>query len=744
MRRDLSRRVRDLRQLRRCAVSETSSKNRKKPAQPQDEEQPIVLDMQEEAFILDPGEAAPTVPEPEAPPPAMKAPAAVPAVIVDDASLSAGTPARPAATKPAAPETVPKKPTAEKKAQPDYTSDLPSMVPSGVRDRFSPPPPAPSLAGIAALPRPIARGRGGFPRMAIVALVTAALAGGALWLYLHFRPPAPVITSVIPPKAEPGQTITITGTGFDPRPAGDAVRFGEQAGEVTSASETQIAVTVPPSLPVADIGVRVQTRGGRSNPLFLKIYHGPRVTSVEPPVALPGAQVVLRGSNLAGPSLGVDIGGMTATVEDSSPTVLRVRVPDLPVIEGRPVAIAVEVAGDAGRPAELILGRLPLVTGVAPATGPPGTRVAVRGHGFDPEARGNRLTFGGEPALVLSATAHEIAAIVPAPPAAGSQVQAPIVVEARGGTSSGGVSFVVSSPSEASFRPYYFPAAAADRPSEDVVLVSTELGPALLLAGRADAPSTAERASRVAAALNAVVEAAGSRPATLEARDKPTTGVALAGTPSLLVAATAEDAAAYSREPSARGQRATPRGLAEFWAALLQDHLTLFVQRQRPLRVVELSPRGKVLLDLFSDAERRSGAGAGVSTGLLRPLAPSLARAFRDLALILPSGPSTAAAAVAGRWVGTMQEGADAARGITIDLRLDGPRLSGTLTTRSRAVAMGVPLKDLRYEKGRLAFVTATGGATQEWTGAVKGGAIEGTIRQGAKEVGGFSVRYTE
>jgi IPT/TIG domain-containing protein len=719
-------------------ASELGPEAKAEPAPEEREQAPIVLDMEEEPFVLEVGEAAPTRPEPE-PPPAAKAPAPVPAVIIDDAPLAPSAAEEPAAAKPA-----PVKPASEKKAQPDYTSDLPSMVPPGVRDRFSPPPPAPSLAAIAARPRSFPRAGPAVPRAALVALATAALAGGALWLYLHLRPAAPVIASVTPPKAEPGQTVTIAGSGFDPDADDNAVRFGEQPGKVTSASETQLAVTVPESLDVADAGVRVQTRGGRSNALFLKIYRGPRVTSVDPPVALPGAEVVLRGSNLAGPSLAVEVGGLPAAVKDSSPAALRVRVPDLPLLEGRPVAVTVEVAGATGRPAEIILGRLPLVTQLSPASGPPGTQVAVRGHGFDPDVRANRVTIGGAPALLLSATANEIAAIVPAPASAGSQVQAPVVVQARGGTSSGGVSFVVMSPSEASFRPHYFPAAAADRPAEDVALVSTELGPALLLGGKADAPSTAERAARAAAALNAAVEAAGSGPATLEARDKPVTGVALAGSPSLLVAATPEDAAAYAREPSARGQRATPRALAEFWAALLQDHLTLFVQRQRPLRVVELSPRGKVLLDLFSEAERRGGAGAGVSTRLVRPLTPSLARSFRELALVLPSGPSTAAAAVAGRWEGTMQETAAASRGITIELRLDGTRLSGTLTTRSRAVAMAVPLKDIRYEKGRLAFVTATGGALHEWSGAVEGTVIEGTIREGTKDVGGFSLRYSE
>jgi hypothetical protein len=710
-------------------------------AKPETEEAPIVLDMEEEPFTLDHAEPAPTTPEvprpqaPAAPGPAPKPPAPPPAVIFDDPSLAPPGGSGPPAVAPAA----------EKEVRPDYTSELPSMVPAGVRERFSPPPPAPSLEAIAGRATPVARRRGrAVPRLAIVALVTAAVAGTALSVYLRLRPAAPVITSVIPPKAEPGQTVTIAGTGFDPKTDGDTVRFGEQTGQVTSASETQLAVTVPASLAVADTTVRVQTRGGRSNALFLKIYRGPRVTSVDPPVALPGSEVVLRGSNLAGPSVEVEVGGLPAAVKESSPTTLRILVPDLPFLEGRPVPVSVEAAGDSGRPAEIILGRMPLVTAVAPQSGPAGTQVTVRGYGFDPDVRANRMTVGGEPALLVSAVANEIVAIVPAPPTAGTQVQAPIVVQARGGTSSGGVPFVVMSPSEASFRPRYFPAAAADRASEDVVLVSTELGPVLLLSGKADAPSTVERAARAAAAMNAVVEAAASRPATLEVRDGPPTGVALAGTPTLLVAATAEDAAAYSREPMARGQRATPRGLAQLWAALLQDHLTLFIQGQRPLRVAELSPRGKVLLDLFSEAERRGSAGAGVPTRLVRPLAPSLARSFREMALVLPSGPFTAAAAVAGRWEGTMQEGAAAPRRIAVELRLDGTRLSGSLTTRSGAVAMGVPLKDLRYEKGRLWFVIATAGATHEWTGAVVGASIDGTIREGTREAGTFSLRYAE
>ena len=57
---------------------------------------------------------------------------------------------------------------------------------------------------------------------------------------------------------------------------------------------------------------------------------------------------------------------------------------------------------------------------------------------------------------------------------------------------------------------------------------------------------------------------------------------------------------------------------------------------------------------------------------------------------------------------------------------------------------MAVPLKDLRYEKGRLAFVLSIGGASHQWSGSVQGAAIEGTIRDGTSEVGRFSLRYAE
>ena len=91
-----------------------------------------------------------------------------------------------------------------------------------------------------------------------------------------------------------------------------------------------------------------------------------------------------------------------------------------------------------------------------------------------------------------------------------------------------------------------------------------------------------------------------------------------------------------------------------------------------------------------------------------------------------------------------MQEGSAAPRQVTVNLRLEGTRLVGSVTTRSGTVAMDVPLKELTYERGRLAFVLESGLAAHRWSGTVEGAAVAGTIRDGTTDVGRFSLRYAE
>lgn len=57
--------------------------------------------------------------------------------------------------------------------------------------------------------------------------------------------PSPTIASFTPTSGEPGTALTIIGTNFDTTPTNNAVYFGSIAGTITSASATQLSVTIP-------------------------------------------------------------------------------------------------------------------------------------------------------------------------------------------------------------------------------------------------------------------------------------------------------------------------------------------------------------------------------------------------------------------------------------------------------------------------------------------------------------------
>ncbi len=575
------------------------------------------------------------------------------------------------------------------------------------------------------------------PRPLFIAGATAIVGIGGFLLYGFFAAPPPVLSSVTPPKAEPGGTITLNGSGFAGTPGANVVRLGEQIASVTSATETQLVAFVPENIALdkpLDATVTVETRRGRSNALTVKVRRLPRITSIEPPVALPGFEITLKGQDLEGTPLLVQMDGQAAEVREARSDVVRTVVPVMPLVEGRGVRVTVQAAGDTSRPATLILGRLPLLSSVQPSAGQAGDRVVLKGFGFDPDPAGNAVEFGNEPALVLGASESEVVVAAPLLQAAGT-VQ--VVLRARGGTSSGATSFTLSRSTGGVFVPRFFPAPAGEVKGR--AAVATEMGPVLLLGGKDDAASVAERAARSATALNAAFAAEGTG---FELRETPQVGVAMTGKAGLLIRATNDDVAAYG---SNKGSRGNPRALAAYWTAILQDLHALFVRRQRPTKVIELSPRGKVLLEIFSESERRSGPGAGVAASIVNPPAPSLAAAFRDMTTTLPEGPGSAAAAVTGQWVGTVNE-AGVERPLRLAIGLQGGKLVGTLSTKVGEVSMDTPMNEVAYEKGTLSFSTSSGPALRKFRGSIQGSEISGTVVGPAgQDVGGrFRLRYAE
>ncbi|HZX59817.1 MAG TPA: IPT/TIG domain-containing protein [Mucilaginibacter sp.] len=94
---------------------------------------------------------------------------------------------------------------------------------------------------------------------AVTVTTTGGTATGPVFTYLQ----APTITSISPSSAAAGASVTIAGTNFDPTVANDVVKFNGTIAIVTSATTTQLAVTVPAGGTSGD--VTVTTSGGTSN-----------------------------------------------------------------------------------------------------------------------------------------------------------------------------------------------------------------------------------------------------------------------------------------------------------------------------------------------------------------------------------------------------------------------------------------------------------------------------------------------
>ena len=577
------------------------------------------------------------------------------------------------------------------------------------------------------------------------ALILAVGVFGTLVVRLR---PAPALHSA-PPKAEPGQIIKLTGEGFELDLGKNAVRFGDQMGRLVNASEKELTVAVP-RLPASIVSVAVEARGKRSNALVLKIAPVPHVRALKPEVALPGAEVLIEGTSLAGDNVSVVIGGIVADVLDPRPEALRVRVPQMAMTEGQAVPVLVKVGEETSPPAQLVLGQLPLLVKVEPTRGRPGDRVVLKGRGFAPEPTANQVTFGTQQALVVKAAPQELTVLVPALPP--SYALAPIV--ARVGESvSREVGFNVEAPSLATYVPRFFPAIATTAPEHaghDHVFVSTELGPTLLLSDKDTAGSTVERAEALAQRLNEMVSnALRGQPVTFEFREAGA-AVGLAGSPTVLLSATAKDAAGYGESWDTEGGRsagASPRSVARLWTAVLQDYFSLFVSRRRPVAVAEISARGKVLLDIYAEGLRRAGPNGGVPTSLVNPPSSTLAKSLRDMALVLPGAASAprATAMIEGAWTGKMRDG-DLTRSIEIRIVTEGSRLTGSASLTKGSLAVRAALADVRFERGVLSFALDVGRERRYFRGDVNGEQLTGTLHAApgsGAAVGEFTLRFS-
>ena len=568
------------------------------------------------------------------------------------------------------------------------------------------------------------------------------------------------LASVEPARVRVGQRATLTGSGFANDPAGNTVLFGSREAKVLQASPERLEVEVPEAVAESggeervDVVVKAGTRASAA--VSVSVFQGPRLHGLSPEAALPGEEVLLAGAGW-GVGATVRFGTAPAQVVEVQPTRIRAVVPEAAGTPGTEAPVVVTVGTTESNAAPFIVGRLPVVSGIAPASAAAGDTVTVSGRGFEPDPLRNDVRVGGVPALVLSAAPDALVVAVPrtgpGEPSRALEVRVP-------GSENVGQALVqvppAADPVEFHFAAEPFTAA----PGRAHAVVTTGLGPAFVLAasgGKTAAARAVEAAQRLNGATQALRTTVGLN---LEARGLDASPVlALAGKPEALLEVAEEDAAAYNEDWTGlrgRGGPVTRARLARWWEAVGRDLVLITVRGERPQFAAALAPEGRVLGQVF-DAAQRTGR-PGVPRQVVDEARPPLRDGLRLLALRVPASVAAPVAAAAagglpaaaatpaparlqleGSWAGSQVEQGQR-QYLSATFRRDGGSIAyeGGITFTVPLLTLEPPRRD------QVRFSVQIRGGIRHYSGKWDGEAIRGSISTdaaGRNVVASFELR---
>ncbi len=190
--------------------------------------------------------------------------------------------------------------------------------------------------------------------------------------------PPPSITTITPSRGKAGDTITLTGSGFE-----GTYRVGfpnNIDAEFTVVSDTEMTAVVPIGATSGGLFISAPGGSGSSQASFTVLSTvAPVVDSFSPTRAGAGATVEVRGSGFTG-TTGVSINGVPAfSLDVRGDTVLRVNVPN-GATTGR--LRVTNTVGTGSSATDFVVIPPPTISGFTPTRGTPGTRVTMTGTGL--------------------------------------------------------------------------------------------------------------------------------------------------------------------------------------------------------------------------------------------------------------------------------------------------------------------------------------------------------------------------
>jgi len=202
-----------------------------------------------------------------------------------------------------------------------------------------------------------------------------------------------------PPAGDVGDRVSIQGTGFSPNLAENTVRLGQVPARVVSVGGREIVVEVPENARSGQFTVTVAGNGEARGRQPFMVTLRPRITSLEPPAGILGTRVTLRGQNFPADRalVQVRLNDVELPVESVTREAIVVTVPNQGLQPGPArFSIVARLQGTGRAPMDWIVLVPSRITALEPAAAPVGTRVTIRGEGFESDVRRVNLTLNGQ------------------------------------------------------------------------------------------------------------------------------------------------------------------------------------------------------------------------------------------------------------------------------------------------------------------------------------------------------------
>ena len=234
---------------------------------------------------------------------------------------------------------------------------------------------------------------------------------------------APRITGFTPASGKVGASVVVNGANFT---GATAVTFNGTSAVFTVNSAIKITATVPAGATSGKIGVTTPAGSATSAANFSV---APTVNSFSPASGAPGTSVTITGATFTG-ATAVKFNGLAATFMVNSSTQITAAVP----ANATTGPISVTTPGGTATSATSFT-VAPRITSFTPASGAPGTSVAINGANL---TGATAVKFNGTSAVFTVNSPIKITATVPAGAASG-----PITVTTPAGTTTSASSFSV-------------------------------------------------------------------------------------------------------------------------------------------------------------------------------------------------------------------------------------------------------------------------------------------------------------